>query len=67
VESEHAERQEQEIKGDLDELDQQGEQLEERGEELEEHVDDLREDWDRKAGSPEAPGAQPTGEPEEDE
>jgi hypothetical protein len=68
VESEHVERQEErehEIKAGLDELEQQGDQLEERREELEQDADELREDWDRKAGSAEAPGAQPR--PEEDE
>jgi chromosome segregation ATPase len=59
---EHVERQnkrEQEIKGDLDELEQQGDRMDERANELEKEVDDAREDLERKQQSPEAPGLQP--------
>jgi F0F1-type ATP synthase membrane subunit b/b' len=56
---ERPDEREQEIKHDLDELEQQGDQMDERADELEKEVGDAREDFERKQHSPEAPGAQP--------
>jgi F0F1-type ATP synthase membrane subunit b/b' len=59
---EHVERQderEQEIKGDLDDLDQQAEQMEEHRGELDEKIDEARDDFETKQDS----GAIADGEP----
>jgi hypothetical protein len=58
------EESEQEIKKDLDELDDKGDQLDERSDEFEKEVGDAREDFESKQQSADVPGAQP---PEEDE
>jgi hypothetical protein len=55
---------EQEIKSDLDKLDQKAEQMDERTDEFEQQVGDAREDFESKQQSTDVPGAQP---PEEDE
>ena len=62
---EHVERQEereQDLKDDLDQLEEQGDQLEKRKDEFGEKVGDVREEFESKQDSPEAPGLQPDDE-----
>jgi len=58
---EHQERPDdpaQEIKADLDELDEQGEQMDEGTDELQRKTDDVSEEFERKRDSSDVPGAQ---------
>lgn len=61
---EHVERQnerEDEIAGDVEQLEHQGDELEEHGEDLDKQIDETREEWQRKQQSQDVPGAQPPG------
>lgn len=61
---EHVERQnerEDEIRAEVDSLEQQGDELEERGQKLDEQIDSTREEWQQKQHSEDVPGAQPPG------
>jgi chromosome segregation ATPase len=68
---EHVERQderEQELRSEVDDLEEQGDDLEEKGDRLEHQIDDARDEFESKKQSPEVPGAQdqddsPTGTP----
>lgn len=61
---EHVERQEEReraIKGDIDQLEHQGDELDQRGEQVQEDIDQTREEFRRKQESDDVPGAQPEG------
>jgi hypothetical protein len=63
---EHVERQddrENEIRDDIDDLEQQGDKLEQRGGGLDEQIDETREDFEQKRSSADVPGLQ---EPEDE-
>ena len=58
---EHVERQEereQEIRGDLDDLESQSDELEQSADGLSEQTKEAREDFEQKQGSADAPGIQ---------
>jgi phage shock protein A len=58
---EHEERLEervQEIRGDADRADQQGDEMEQRGDELEKKVENVRDEFQRKQRAEDVPGAQ---------
>jgi chaperonin cofactor prefoldin len=61
---EHVQRQderEQEIRGDVDQLEERGDELEERAEELDDKIDATREEFQRKQQAEDVPGAQEPG------
>jgi hypothetical protein len=67
---EHVERQEErerELRGDAEQLENQGDEMEEKSERLDEQIDDVREEWERKRESSEAPGAPPREDSGDDE
>ena len=68
---EHVERQderEQELRSEVDDLEQRGDELEGEAEQVDQEIDESREEFERKKKSSEAPGIQdddwsPTGQP----
>jgi hypothetical protein len=63
---EHVERQEErenQLRSDMDELDQTGDQLEQERERVDEQIGETREEWERKQNSEDVPGAQPEDQP----